>query len=84
MSEPQHTIDVTVSNGKYRVILPAEGGLHALRHGEPWRDLAGDKLVLALASELDDARQAKAATCSKHSKTYSTARAAHWSAAACC
>ena len=52
-------LDVTVADGKYRVIMPAEGegGLYALRHDEPWRDLTGDKLVYSLACELDDARK---------------------------
>lgn len=51
---------VDVSNGKYTVVLPEPpetGGLHALRYGQPWRDLCGDKLVLSLASELEDARK---------------------------
>lgn len=51
-------IDVTVDGGKYRVLMPEKGGLHALRHGEPWRDLAGDNLVYFLAAELQAAREA--------------------------
>ncbi|MFV1457259.1 hypothetical protein [Bacillus mycoides] len=27
---------------------------HATRHGEPWRDLVGDQLVLALCSRIED------------------------------
>ena len=50
-------LSVTVYDGKYTVILPANGGLKALRHGEEWRDLCGDGLVLALAQEVDELRQ---------------------------
>ena len=27
---------------------------HATRHGEPWRDLVGDQLVLALCNRIED------------------------------
>lgn len=37
-------------DGKYTVIFD-DGRLYALRHGEPWRDLTGDKLVLAMLQE---------------------------------
>jgi len=44
-----------VADGKYTVIL--EGGrLYALRNGEPWQELLGNKLVLCLAQELEEAR----------------------------
>lgn len=49
---------VACYGGKYTVILPAAGGLHALRHGEKWRDCLGDGLILALAQDLQDAREA--------------------------
>lgn len=48
---------VTLEDGKYTVILPRNGGLHALRYGEKWLDLTGDGLILALAyriAELED------------------------------
>lgn len=32
-------------DGKYTVIYDGKGGLRALRHGEPWRDLCGDNLI---------------------------------------
>ena len=35
--------------GKYTVIRPCDGPVHALRHGQPWRDYTGDELVLALS-----------------------------------
>lgn len=51
-------IRVSVDNGKYVVVLHDNGGMYALRHGEPWsRDLVGDKLVYNLAYELDEARK---------------------------
>lgn len=52
---------VTVANGKYTVVMEEGGRLHALRHGEEWRDCCGDKLIYCLASELEDARAEVAA-----------------------
>jgi hypothetical protein len=37
---------------KYTVIFYSDGRLEALRHGEPWRTFAGDKLVLAMLQEV--------------------------------
>lgn len=52
-------LNVTVSNGKYTVIQDKRGHLKALRYGEPWRrDLTGDNLVLALAEEVQELREA--------------------------
>ncbi len=48
--------DVSVGDGKYRVVATNKT-FHAYRHGVGWRTMTGDKLVWALASELDDARQ---------------------------
>lgn len=45
-------LNVTVYDGKYTVKQTAEGKLLALRYGDKWRDLTGDGLVLALASEV--------------------------------
>lgn len=40
--------------GKYTVEFDeTTGKLSALRHGEPWRDLAGDGLVLAMLQRVD-------------------------------
>jgi hypothetical protein len=47
---------VTVANGKYTVVLPEGGGLHALRYGEAWRNCMGDGLILALAQEVEALR----------------------------
>ena len=57
MADKKPLLNVSVADGEYHVVLPVEGGLCALRHGKPWRNLCGDNLVLALANELDDARQ---------------------------
>ncbi len=44
-----------LEDGKYTVIFDeATGGLSALRYGQVWRDLAGDKLVLALVHRIDE------------------------------
>lgn len=45
------TTQITLEDGKYTLIVGC-GTLQALRHGEPWRDLTGDKLVGALADTL--------------------------------
>ena len=52
---------VSVESGKYTVVIGDRGELAALRHGEPWQDLTGNKLVYCLATELRNARQALAA-----------------------
>lgn len=43
-----HTFD----DGKYTVIYDG-GKLSALRYGEPWRDMTGDKLVSSMLFEVD-------------------------------
>ena len=50
--EGENILDVTIEDGKYRIILPPGGGMKCLRYGEEWRDLTGDKLVLLLAMEV--------------------------------
>lgn len=50
-------LNISVDNGKYTVIMEADGRLHALRHGEPWQDLSGNNLVYFLAAELEEARK---------------------------
>jgi hypothetical protein len=39
-------------DNKYSLIFYKSGKFEALRYGQPWRDLTGDGLVLALVSEL--------------------------------
>lgn len=42
----------TVGDGKYTIVFE-DGKLSALRYGEPWRDLVGDGMVLAMLQEID-------------------------------
>lgn len=49
-------LDVILDGGKYRVQQKATDAMHALRHGKEWRDLTGDGLIHALASEVSDLR----------------------------
>lgn len=49
-------IDVTVYDGKYRYIFNHDGA-RALRYGEEWRDCTGDGFILALAQDLEEARE---------------------------
>lgn len=46
-----------VADKKYTVIMENDGRLHALRYGEPWKELTGQKMVYCLAYELSEARQ---------------------------
>lgn len=48
---------VDVENGKYTVVFEEDNRLHVLRYGEPWRDCIGDKLILALAQEIETLRE---------------------------
>lgn len=43
-------------NGKYDVIFTERGELSALRNGEPWVEMIGNKLVLAMLQEVDRLR----------------------------
>ncbi len=50
-------IRITICDGKYTVLVPEESewgkeNFECLRHGEPWRDLCGDNMVLALCQEI--------------------------------
>lgn len=50
-------LNVNLENGKYTVIQEDDGRLYALRYGEVWRDLCGDKLVYSLAAEVERLRE---------------------------
>jgi hypothetical protein len=52
-------IDVSVCDGKYRVIMGdgKDPNFRALRYNEEWRDLCGDNFVYWLAVELQEARE---------------------------
>lgn len=47
---------IELLGGKYTVIHDQGTGLRAERYGEPWRDLTGDGLVLAMAHEIEALR----------------------------
>jgi len=49
---------ITICDGKYTLIYNNENGdFRALRYGEEWRSLVGDKLVFAMFCELQAAQQ---------------------------
>lgn len=57
MSNPYPT-HVTVCDGKYTVIYDFDTGQsECLHYGEPWRDLCGDKMVLALFDTIVELRE---------------------------
>lgn len=52
--KPAHETIVAVADGKYQVRHTHGANLRALRYGEPWRDLCGDGLVLALVQRIEE------------------------------
>ncbi len=46
-------LKIELDDGKYTYIRHDDGRQEALRYGEPWRDLVGDNLIGALASEIE-------------------------------
>lgn len=50
--------EITLEDGKYTVAHEDGVNLRALRYGQPWRDLTGDGLVLAMAQEIESLRLA--------------------------
>jgi hypothetical protein len=55
--ENGNLLDIELENGKYRVILPKDHEMYALRRGEKWRDLCGDNLIYYLAVEVQELRE---------------------------
>jgi len=53
---PETTQTLSLCDSKYELVR-AGGSLHCLRHGEPWRDLTGDKMVGAMFDELLELRK---------------------------
>ncbi|MDF1510704.1 hypothetical protein PZE06_21445 [Robertmurraya sp. DFI.2.37] len=47
---------IELNDGKYTVVneLNSGGKFYALRHGEEWRSLAGDNLVLAMFHKIEE------------------------------
>ena len=45
---------IELEDGKYTVLHHEEhGGITVLRHGEPWRNETGDKLLLAMIEKIE-------------------------------
>lgn len=65
-STPTYDLNVSVANGKYTVRAINGANLHALRYSDPWRDLNGDGLVLALATEVQELREQLATSRKAH------------------
>jgi len=54
---------IKLEGGKYEIIEDlARGNFKATRYGEEWRNLVGDKLMLALFSRLEEATNLLEAT----------------------
>jgi len=51
--------EIELEGGKYRVVLDSDGYLSADRYGEAWRDLTGDKLILALCQRIRELEETK-------------------------
>lgn len=48
---------VVLDNGKYEVVVESAPGhhrFHALRYGEPWRDLTGDGMIMAMLYRIQE------------------------------
>lgn len=43
---------VVLEDGKYEYRFYKDGSQEALRNGEPWRDLSGDKFIYCMAAEI--------------------------------
>ena len=56
MTEPKNLLDVTVGDGKYRLVQGPSGGIRVFCHGEEWRNLTGNGFVLALGYEVQRLR----------------------------
>lgn len=51
----------SVADGKYTIIFhQATGKFECLRYGEPWRELTGDGMVLAMLQEIDFLKEQRA------------------------
>jgi hypothetical protein len=55
------TTVLILDGGKYTVRHEHGTNLRADRHGQPWRDLSGDGLILAMAQRIEEL-EAKVAT----------------------
>ena len=48
---------IELENGKYTYVCYDDGRQHALRYGEEWRDLVGDKFVYCLAHRVTELQE---------------------------
>lgn len=48
---------IVLEDGKYTVLHENGTNLRALRHGQPWRELVGDSLVLAMAQRIEELQE---------------------------
>lgn len=55
-TKPNH-IDLTTADKKYRIIQDPNFNLKVLRYEQEWQDKTGDKLLLTLVYELQEARE---------------------------
>lgn len=51
---------LTLEDGKYELTLCQNGAFTAKRYGEPWRDMTGDKMILAMFDALTQLLSAEA------------------------
>ena len=51
---------IELEGGKYTYVMSEDGRQHALRHGDIWRDLIGDKFVYCLAAHAEELREQNA------------------------
>lgn len=49
---------IELEGGKYTVLHEYGLNFRALRHGEEWRDLTGDGLILAMAHRIEELEEA--------------------------
>jgi len=49
---------ISLENGKYIIVLTEKTcTFHALRYGQPWRDLTGDNLILSLFHKVEELKE---------------------------
>lgn len=55
-SQSEVLLDVAVEDGKYRYVQTRNGS-HVYRHGEPWQDVTGNKMIYCFAAEVAELRE---------------------------
>jgi len=54
MNADELTQRIVLADGKYRIDRFKNGQMIAFRHGDCWRDLTGDNLILALLQKIEE------------------------------